>query len=118
MKKVAQQLDDGSLKIRFPRPAGIEKGGEPDAKEIAATLAAKMKEAVENGDSRISIDLNIYAGLKGLQKPVIGELRRLADVVRQELKASGVDVGNVTALTVTFGRKTEGETVSITHNGE
>ena len=117
MKNVEKQLADGSLQIQFPRPAGIDKGAEPDPKAVAATLAAKIKEAVENGDSRITIDLNVYSGQKGLQQPVVGELRRLTHAVREELRAAGVDVSSVTALTITFGRKTEGETVSITHNG-
>ena len=64
-----------------------------------------------------AIDLNVYAGLKGLQQPAVGELRRLTHAVREELRAADIDVSNVTALTITFGRKNEGETVSITHNG-
>jgi hypothetical protein len=114
MKNVAKRLDDGSIAIRFPRPAGIEPGAEPDPKAVAGALAAKIREAIENGDSRITIDLNVYSGQKGLQKAVAGEMRRLADAVLQEMKAAGIDVSAVTALTVTFGRKTEGETVSIT----
>ena len=85
---------------------------------MAATLAAKIKEAVENGDSRVTIDLNVYSGLKGLQKTAVGELRRLTHAVREELRNAGVDVSKVTALTITFGRKNEGETVSISHNGK
>lgn len=116
MEKVAARLKDSGMV--FPVPKGVSAGEAPEPAEVAAAIAAKMKEAVEKGDSRVRLDLPIYAGLKNLQDPVLGDLRRIADVVRSEMQAAGVDVSGVQALTVTFGRPTEGGTVSILHNGE
>ncbi len=103
--------------ITLPKPKGLAADSQPEAQELALALAAKIKQAVERGESGISIDLVAYSGLPGLQKPVVGDLRRLADIAREALKAAGVDAGPVTRLTVTFGTKTQGETVSLLHNG-
>lgn len=114
MQNVAKRL--ASSGISLPLPKGLKNGEQPDRDSVAAALAAKIQQAVENGDSRINLDLVQYAGLKGLQQPVVGDVRRIADIVRSELEKAGVDVSGVTALTVTFGSKTEGETVSLRHN--
>lgn len=114
MQNVAKRL--ASSGISLPLPKGLKKGEQPDRDAVAAALAAKIQQAVENGDARINLDLVQYAGLKGLQQPVVGDVRRIADIVRSELEKAGVDVSGVTALTVTFGSKTEGETVSLRHN--
>lgn len=116
LKEITRQVEASGAP--FPVPKGLQKGEEPDRQAVAATIAAKIKEAVERGDARIGVDLVQYAGLKHLQQPVAGELRRIADIAREELKKAGVDVSGVTAMTITFGTKTEGETVSILHNGE
>ena len=106
--------------IKFPRPKGVEAGAAPDPKELAASIAAKMKEALEKGESRINVDIPSYAGQPGYQKAATGATARIAKLVKAELEAAGVDTSGLTAVTVTYGKRnakdkfaTEGETVSL-----
>ena len=106
--------------MQFPRPKGVTKDEAPDPKALAAAIAAKVQAAVENGDSRITIDIPSYAGQKGYQTAASADVGRIARHVLAELKAQGVDVSGISAVTVTYGKRnakdklaTEGETIAL-----
>lgn len=111
-------------KVKFPRPKGVRPENMPDPKVMAEELAHLMLEAARTGKNPIELDLVDFAHQKGYQTPMLGELRRLGESVRRELKASlqrlppdqrgDLDLSKVTSLKVTFGVPTQGGTVSLT----
>jgi len=117
MEKVNARLDE--VTIKFPAPRSVEKGTEPLPREVAAAIAAKIQEAVENKQSNIQLDFgNMYSGLKGMQTQMLGQVGEVAKIVRAEMEKAGVDVSRVTSLTVTMGHlagklPTEGGTLSL-----
>lgn len=110
-------------KVKFPRPKGIRPENMPDPKVMAEELAHRMLEAARTGKNPIELDLVDFAHQKGYQTPMLGELRRLGEQVRRELKASlerlpadqrgDLDLSKVTTLKVTFGMPNQGATVSL-----
>jgi len=119
-----KQLD--LSKVKFPRPKGVRPGDMPSPEVMAEELAHRMLEAAREGKGSISLDLVDYAHQKGYQTPMLGELRRLGEQVRRKLQAEldklppaqrqRYDLSQVKKLTVTFGVKGQGGTVSLTRD--
>lgn len=112
------QTDPELQKMKIASPKGVD--APPQANELAVDLARRFQEALENGQTRITIDLPNYAGQKGYQTAATADISRVAKKVLAEMKAAGVDVTSLTALTVTYGKRnandrhaTEGETISL-----
>ncbi|MBL8958072.1 MAG: hypothetical protein JNK82_45280 [Myxococcaceae bacterium] len=112
VKSYESKLD--GLKLKFPQPLDV------DAKAMAKDVAVKLADAKRRGDNTVRVDLPELAHLKGKQGPAVTEVHRLAAMVKQELVAAGLDVGDVSRLTVTFGKTnaknahaTEGMTVGL-----
>ena len=116
MKEITRRVEESASTLALPAPPG-RKDAKPVAQELAANLAAKMQEAVEKGATQISIDLVQYAGLKGQQTAVVGDLRRISEIVRSEMQNAGVDVSKISLLNITFGTRAERASIVILKPG-
>ncbi len=112
VKAYEAKLD--GMTFKFPEPLEV------DVKAMAKDIATQLAGAGSRKDNTVRIDLPDLAFQKGKQGPAITEVHRIADAVKKELIAAGVDVSDVNRLTVTFGKTdarnkyaTEGMTVEL-----
>ena len=108
-QKVISKVSDAVK--RFPVVIGTSPGEEPDPKLVAKKMAAIMLEAIKNNATRIKMDIPDYRDKHDEHQEVIKIMEKIGRIVHRELMP---DSYLITALTVTFGSKKQGETIMIT----
>lgn len=109
-------------KVKFPLPAGMNKG-DLDPQVLAEHLAASMLEAARSGKDPIHLDLVDFAGAVKLQPEMSRQLQALGKQVYAELKKALAklpedqralyDLKKLQSLKVTYGVKSQGARVRI-----
>ena len=108
MEKIENRVE--RTKSDFSVPIGFNPDEVPTRKAVASELAAEIMEAARNGKTSIQLNLPQYLDKKDDQPAALETMREIGQIARHEL---GAKAEGVQRLTVTFGSKKQGGTVSI-----
>jgi hypothetical protein len=111
LQKINQRVE--KAQIYFPTPIGSNPDQVPSPQAIATRMAAEMMDAARNGRTSIQMNIPEYLNQKGDQAKVMAAMKEIGDIVRSELVAANPNLDSVGKLTVTFGSKTQGESVPL-----